>query len=68
MTNEKATDLKPCPFCGNAEVKLITGEPLKHAWAQVICGLCETSGPMTGPYMDEIKRRAVEVWNRRAGE
>ena len=60
-------ELKPCPFCGNADVALMTRKG-KDGWRDryyVLCdyndGGCGASGEWTH-YIAE----AIEAWNRRA--
>ena len=51
-------DLKPCPFCGNAHVRL-TNWGLYRVW----CPVCKAQSA------DEISEKAaVAAWNRRAHE
>lgn len=50
------SNLKPCPFCGNAHVRL-TNWGLYRAW----CPVCKAQSA------DEISEKAaVAAWNRRA--
>ena len=50
-------ELKPCPFCGNKEIKIIIAAfGLKYAH----CYGCETSG---GEYLTQKEIR--EAWNTR---
>ena len=49
------TELKPCPFCGSKNVADMNG------WVQ--CLNCNATGPDNFDHL-----RAIEAWNRRAGE
>ena len=57
MNNE----LKPCPFCGSADVQKEYDSELP--FNRVRCNNCESS---SGIY-DDMKY-AVEAWNRRAND
>ena len=51
--------LKPCPFCGNKNIDIVTF----HGMFQVICQWCHI---MTEE--KETKKEAVDDWNKRAKE
>ena len=56
-------ELKPCPFCGSADIEISFRYPLlgkKELRMLVVCNCC---GCMTAQYRNEDK--AVEAWNRR---
>lgn len=53
--------LKPCPFCGNKNVKKITA-PLRGTQMFV----CEKCGADVCFFGAEYEPKASEVWNRRA--
>ena len=67
--------LKSCPFCGRAShlsvcdaggIELTEGDVFRRkisTW-QVYCGYCGACGPGVIDKTD----RAVEAWNRRAGD
>lgn len=55
-------ELKPCPFCGNKEVRLVDNiSELGYAW--VSCPKCYTEGPTK-----DANKEAMEAWNSRAEE
>ncbi len=60
-------ELKPCPFCGGRADVSIDSEPVVDTegrrWAYtVVCNrCCATSG------LTYLPQKAIEVWNRRAG-
>lgn len=58
-------DLKPCPFCGgDAELKTWwAGLGVRRYIHRVQCSKCRCN---SGDW--KIKPKAVEAWNRRAGE
>ena len=64
-----AEKLKPCPFCGG-EAKLKHIRPI----IIVMCKNCGYAPCSVSDYMEEgdnigdIKKIAIEAWNRRAGE
>lgn len=51
-------ELKPCPFCGSDKIRVISNGVSYH----VNCDQCECR---TTRYRK--KDKAIEVWNRRAG-
>ena len=57
-------ELKPCPFCGGEAILQETGS----SWCNVICDKC---GAMTKCILNNCeyssKDKAIEAWNRRAG-
>ena len=60
-----ATELKPCPFCGNnAKLKQFTSGCLKKTKVfYVECYVCRNQ---TKVELD--KEQAIEAWNRRVGD
>lgn len=60
MTNK----LKPCPFCRETEFIDVKFKRLFNMdFHYVHCWICGSRGPMN---ID--KQKAIEAWNRRAGE
>lgn len=55
---EEIKYLKPCPFCGNQEIR-VTSWGLWHCW----CPICLSK---TADCV--LKKNAIEAWNRRVGE
>ena len=59
--------LKPCPFCGEKAI-------LERDRIGLYCAQCTNCGCMTtfqfdfGEGEEASKRKAADVWNRRAGE
>ena len=59
--------LKPCPFCGGKAV-------LKRDRVGLYCAKCTNCGCMTtfqfdfGEGEEVSKKKAADIWNRRAGE
>ena len=55
-------ELKPCPFCGSSDVKVMTAvvNEYRTLWA-AICQKCDAWGPT-----DLGKSGAAEAWNNRA--
>lgn len=49
--------LKPCPFCGGSDLRIIEAHWIKSA---VICKQC---GSASGCY--DTEQQAIEAWNRR---
>lgn len=68
--------LKPCPFCGSMKAKVvIETECFGHGFfldvAYIKCPECEARTKSFDAYccrIDECKVRAIEAWNRRAGD
>ena len=65
--NSSSEELKPCPFCGNADKDLLSAlwdddyiGPLQ--WA-VFCHRCSTNDPRC-----KSEAIAIENWNRRTSE
>ncbi len=56
------TDLKPCPFCGNENVRVYVGLMEFHD-GEVACDDC---GGSCGNY--PTRDDAIAAWNRRANE
>lgn len=52
-------ELKPCPKCGNHQLKFVT-----NVMRARTCVLCEECGEESNWY--NTKNEAVEDWNRRA--
>ena len=55
------TKLKPCPFCGGADVNLRQHLATNMSW--VSCGECGLEAPSETGWTDDI---AIEYWNSRA--
>ncbi len=56
-------ELKPCPFCGRMEHKIIS-ELVYQGGGMVYyvrCGACSACGPT-----EDTRRVAIDSWNRRA--
>jgi Lar family restriction alleviation protein len=53
--------LKPCPFCGDPDVKLFQAHNTDDGARWVECINCLTEGPVG--FTD---KSAVDAWNRRA--
>lgn len=67
MSAEKKITLKPCPFCGSRNVRTIYIRDGRKA----VCDGCHSSGSpeFNGPDgMHSADERAVEAWNKRAGQ
>ena len=58
------TELKPCPFCGSAEVHIIN-EGTQSEYS-IVCDNCHVWVDHLFDAMSE--REAIELWNRRAKE
>jgi Lar family restriction alleviation protein len=59
MAEHNPRAIAPCPFCGSERLSLITtteGTPQNY----VVCGDCETEGPIESDATD-----AEQAWNRR---
>lgn len=56
--------LKPCPFCGSDELKILCGECGVFVGC-TICGCCTQAVPLSATYA--AKPEAIAAWNRRAG-
>lgn len=75
------TCLKPCPFCGSSELVSgwdfgeSDGQTTSYVW-KIECNGCGVTAVVDlkdGPhrfseYTMELRRVAVDKWNRRAGE
>ncbi len=57
-------ELKPCPFCGSKSVMLEKGSN----GYQVCCWYCGARGKYVVARSIFSKERAIDAWNRRAGE
>ena len=61
-------ELKPCPFCGSPEVKMYSFEDASlHGFLH----LCKTNGDAMVKIESRLystEEKAIEAWNRRAGE
>lgn len=55
-------ELKPCPFCGSNELKILCGECGVFVGC-TICGCCTKAVPLSENYA--AKPEAIEAWNRR---
>lgn len=64
MTDNAASGLLPCPFCGSSSVKMV-GDPADddNRWCQVFCDACGCRGNEYPSNPDA----AARAWNRRAG-
>ena len=62
------SELKPCPFCGG-KAEIEHNEILTLMFSYVVCRNC---GAKTGEYRVNSTyssdEKAIEAWNRRAGE
>jgi Lar family restriction alleviation protein len=58
--NRESNELKPCPFCGSADLRADPEDMLVTTW--VTCNKCGSQGP----YGDTPKG-AIEAWNKRLG-
>lgn len=54
--------LKPCPFCGNAELNISMSSIGKAYW--ISCRACRAEGPVG----INDKEHGVELWNNRTKE
>ena len=70
-------ELKPCPFCGGADVEvredgcLISGHRywyILHIVSNRNCPMVNAWGEWTSSAKYTTKGNAIEAWNRRAGE
>ena len=61
-------DLRPCPFCGNRELRYMMLNVSKiKVMVGVKCQKCLTCGPgECGKNREEAEEKAAEAWNRRA--
>lgn len=61
-------DLRPCPFCGNRELRYTILDISKEkVMVAVRCMQCLTCGPgECGKDREEAEAKAAESWNRRA--
>ena len=55
--------LRPCPFCGNKEARLVSFVAMETKWYYAKCDKCHAQ--INRPVCD--KREAVETWNRIEG-
>jgi len=51
------SDLKPCPFCGSANLGRTVGDP----WQWVVCLDCDAQGPS----LERSESEATDAWNTR---
>ena len=65
---ETKPDLRPCPFCGNRELRYMMLNASKiNVMVGVKCKKCLTCGPgECGKNREEAEEKAAEAWNRRA--
>ena len=65
-------ELKPCPFCGGeATIRTTTTKTYpNHVQAWCYCKKCSSSSKSFADYDDDgtCVFKAIEAWNRRAGE
>lgn len=69
-------DLKPCPFCGGADIYLQTipqGLEVPIFLTFFECGECDARGPTNGYNADPKGKESAfnncaQLWNDRAGE
>lgn len=55
-------ELKPCPFCGKTDTLRFERYKIsKEWWCYFECTECIMTGPV-----ENLKKDAVEAWNRRA--
>jgi len=59
LTNEKPTELLPCPFCNSEDLEIYTSK--NRLYSAVWCNFCKTYGPDRSN-----EQQAAEAWNRRA--
>ena len=57
------TELKPCPFCGNANLSVIPDDEESPNVYAVWCDGCGNAA-----HWSETEDLAIAAWNRRAGE
>lgn len=57
-----ADQLKPCPFCGSADVRNYQDHDF---WWHVECKSCDSSGGQFPPKFTDAMERAAALWNRR---
>lgn len=58
---KSSNELKPCPFCGNNEVRLYFDQPDIYQNDWVVCDMCDTEGPD-----GKSASKAALAWNKRA--
>ena len=60
-----SNELKPCPFCGG-EAKVVKAKSA----ARIYCTKCLMDTRMFYPtiFSDDVEKKAIETWNRRAKE
>lgn len=69
-------ELKPCPFCGSADVRIATGANLSWVAVKyrgnirvVCCAECGVNGGVFNTLSiteEKAEKAAIESWNRRA--
>lgn len=57
-------ELKPCPFCNGSACVISTGNYYPKEYYRIVC---QKSCTMQAK-LYETKEKAIEAWNRRAGE
>lgn len=61
------SELKPCPFCRSADVRIIEKRNSSVPCAYGFCFSCDARGSSVGNFnRDETLRIAAECWNTRA--
>ena len=67
-----AEQLKPCPFCGCTDIYITFEHGYLDDSAIVFCNNCKVSVKVEENdqegFNEKTAKRAVEAWNRRAGE
>jgi len=69
------SELKPCPFCGNTDVKNVAFMPPRRFYFAVFCEKCQVQGQAfytckgrskhKAYDFDEAKQLAMDAWNKR---
>ena len=61
-------ELKPCPFCGEAEHITVCNVSCDKKAYNVICEKCRSSTGTYGTFSDNGKEQAIAAWNKRVKE